>query len=102
MVFRAVYGRLKAGAEGRMRRFYRTQVIPALTGQKGFVFCQLLENTDGSGEFISVTAWRSPAAAQAYHESKLYKELLGKISDILVGRGRVKFYKIAVTSRVAK
>lgn len=99
MFLRLTSGRIKKGSEAKARRFYRDESIPALVRRRGFLFARLLENADGSGEFISVTAWATPGAADAYEKSGLYRQLVSKFQPCLEGRPRLKCYKVTVDTQ---
>ena len=73
------------------RTIYQQEVVPEIRKQKGNIDARLLEPTDGSNEFISITAWENKADADAYEASGKYKELVGKIRG-LIGQPVLKTY----------
>jgi heme-degrading monooxygenase HmoA len=70
---------------------YMHEVVPEIKKQQGHSNVMLLEPTDGSNEYISLTAWENQAAADAYESSGKYKELVGKIKG-LIGQTTLKSY----------
>ena len=73
------------------KSIYQQQVVPEVKKQKGNTNVMLLEPTDGTDEFISITAWESKADADAYESSGKYKELVEKIKG-LIGQATLKTY----------
>ena len=70
---------------------YHREVAPEVKKQKGNSNVMLLEPTDGSNEFVSITGWENKADAEAYESSGKYKELVGKIEG-LIGQPDLKTY----------
>ena len=70
---------------------YQQEVVPEIRKQKGNIDARLLEPTDGSNEYISITAWENKADADAYESRGKYKELVGKIRG-LIGQPVLKTY----------
>lgn len=68
------------------KKIYEEEVIPEVEKQKGNTNVILLEPTNGSNEFISMTAWESNADADAYQSSGKYQELVDKIRDMITGQ----------------
>jgi len=62
--------------------------------QKGYRFHYLLESIDNPGEAISVTAWDSQADGEAYEQSGVYKELVGKFNAYFTASPELKTYEI--------
>lgn len=73
------------------KNIYSQEVVPEVKKQKGNSNVMLLEPTDGSNEYISLTAWDSKEDADAYHSSGKYKELVAKIQG-LIGQPTLKSY----------
>ena len=73
------------------KTIYQQEVVPEVRKQKGNIDARLLEPTDGSNDFISITAWENKADADAYESSGKYKELVGKIQG-LIGQPVLKTY----------
>ena len=81
--------------EGRLRdlaRFYEDRVIPAIQDSGGCLYASLLQPSDDDQECVSMTIWRSNAAAEAYETSGVYDELLDDSDEFLaeVSEGRVQ------------
>lgn len=51
------------------KNIYVQEVVPEIKKQKGHSNVMLLEPTDGSNEYISLTAWESKADADATKEN---------------------------------
>ena len=52
----------------------------------------LLEPTDGSNEYISMTVWENNADADAYESSGKYSELVNKIKGMFTDQHDVRTY----------
>lgn len=76
----------------RLRKIYNEEIVPAVRQQKGFMNIILLEPTDKAEDFISMTQWENKEFADQYEASGLYKELVGKLKDLLVKEPVLKTY----------
>jgi len=92
MFMRIVNLKVKEGKQGELARFYEDRVIPALQGTKGCLYAGLLRPSDDDLESISMTFWRSRAAAESYEKSGVYDELLDEADGFLaeVSEGLVR------------
>lgn len=91
MVVRLTNFKVSANDAEEVKKIYNGEVVPEVKKQQGNTNVMLLEPTDGSGEFISLTVWENKAAADAYHSSGKYKELVAKIKG-LIGDPVLKTY----------
>ena len=91
MVVRLTHFKVSAENTDEVKKIYNGEVVPELKKQQGNTNVMLLEPTDGSGEFISLTVWDNKANADAYEGSGKYKELVGKIKDV-IGNTVLKTY----------
>lgn len=91
MVVRLTHFKVSAEHIDEVKKIYNGEVVAELKKQKGNTNVMLLEPIDGSGEFISVTAWENKVDADTYESSGKYKELVGKISG-LIGQPVLKSY----------
>ena len=76
------------------KRIYRQEVISAVKKQTGNEDVMLLEPTDGSDEFISVTTWKTQADADAYESSGTYRQLVDKLKGLFSGKPDLKTYNV--------
>lgn len=77
------------------KRIYREEVISEVKKQHGNEDVMLLEPSDGSTEYVSVTTWKTQADADAYESSGIYKELVNKLKDLFSGKPDLKKYKVS-------
>lgn len=76
----------------QVRQIYNEQVIPVVRQQKGLIDVMLLEPTDKAEDFISLTRWESQADADRYEASGVYKQLVGKVLDLVAKQPVLKTY----------
>lgn len=76
------------------KRIYREEVVSAVKKQQGNEDVMLLEPSDGSDEFISVTTWKTKADADAYESSGIYRELVDKLKGLFSGKPDLKTYNV--------
>jgi heme-degrading monooxygenase HmoA len=75
-------------------RVYHSEVVPVVRDQKGLVDVQLLEPADNSGEFISITTWKSKEDADAYEASGTYRSLVDKLKSFYTSKPVLKVYNL--------
>ena len=83
-----------------LRRIFNEEVIPVVKKQKGNIGIWLLEPTDTSNEYISLTEWMSAADADAYDSSGTYRNLVDKIKAMYKSKPILKTYNIAESKLV--
>ena len=83
MYMRFVHLKVREGRMRDMARFFEDRIIPALEGTKGCLYASLLQPSQEDQECVSMTMWRSQAAADDYEKSGLYDELLDDCDDLL-------------------
>lgn len=76
------------------RKIYNEEVIPAVRRHKGLIHAMLLEPTQKSDEFISVTEWESQKDAEEYERSGVYEELIAKIRILTAKEPVLKTYTV--------
>jgi len=83
--------RTKPGHSVALRRFYDERVLPVLEATEGCLFAQLLQQSHQAEEFVSMTIWESPEAAQAYERGP-YRQLVKDTAELPMERSewRVK------------
>jgi len=74
------------------KKIYQEEVVPEIKKQKGNTNVMLLEPTDGSHEYISVTVWEDKSDAEAYESSGKYKELVDKIQGLITDQPVLRTY----------
>ena len=77
---------------------YNAEIAPAVREFKGLKQVSLLEPTDSSGEFVSLTLWKSQADGEAYENSGTYRKLVDKFKDKFVSKPVLKTYSAQDTS----
>ncbi len=92
MVVRLTHFKVSANDTDEVKKVYNLDVLPEVKKQKGNTNVMLLEPMDGSGEFISLTAWDNKINAEAYESSGKYKELVAKINGKFEGKPVLKIY----------
>ena len=92
MVVRLTRFNLSPERAEEAKKIYQQEVVPEVKKQKGYANVMLLEPTDGSNEYISVTAWENKADADAYESSGKYKELVDKIKGMITDQPVLKTY----------
>jgi quinol monooxygenase YgiN len=88
------------GHKDELRRIFNDEVIPVVKKQKGNIGIWLLEPTDNSNEYISLTEWMSAADADAYDSSGTYRSLVDKIKAFYKSKPVLKTFNIAESKLV--
>lgn len=70
------------------------EVSGVIRKQKGYRFHYLLDSVDNPGEGVSLTAWDSREAAEAYERSGTYKELVGKFASHFTEQPQLRSYEL--------
>ena len=94
MIVRLTRFNVAAAQAEEAKRIYRQEVISAVKKQTGNEDVMLLEPTDGSDEFISVTTWKTQADADAYESSGTYRQLVDKLKGLFSGKPDLKTYNV--------
>ncbi len=92
MIVRLTHLKVSSDNTEEVKNIYNREVIPEVKKQKGNANVMLLEPVDGSGEFISLTAWDSKADADAYESSGTYRKLVAKLDGKISGTASLKIY----------
>lgn len=77
------------------KRMFQQEIVPAVRQQKGNENIMLLEPTDESDQYISLTIWQSREDAQQYETSGKYKELVDKARHTFSKPPVLKSYTVA-------
>jgi quinol monooxygenase YgiN len=75
-----------------LKKMYNEEITPIVRKQKGNLECRLLEPVDKKDQYISMTVWDNQEDADAYHNSGMYRQLVSKVKDYLVGQPELKVY----------
>jgi quinol monooxygenase YgiN len=76
------------------RKIYNDEIVPAVRKQKGNLRIYMLEPTQKSEDFISVSEWKTMADAETYHNSGLYEKLVGKLKAYFTKDPVLKTYNV--------
>jgi len=76
------------------RTIYNDEVIPAVRKQNGLVNIRLLEPTDKTGDFISITEWKTKEDADVYDGTGLYRKLVSKLEPFFMKQPELKTYTV--------
>jgi len=79
MFVRLTYLNFLPGKLEEAKRIYNNDLVPIVKQQKGNLDCKMLEPTDTSDDYISMTVWDSKEDADAYHASGVYKQLVDRV-----------------------
>ena len=63
------------------KKIYNTELAPVVKQQKGNLDCRLLEPTDKTNDYISMTTWESKEQADAYQASGVYSQLVNRVKE---------------------
>jgi len=86
--------------QDELKKIFNEEIIPAVRAQKGNIGIWLLEPTDITNEYISLTEWISAADADLYDSSGTYQKLVDKVKPMYKSRPILKTYNIAETKLV--
>lgn len=92
MYMRLTFCRFSPSTIQEAKRTYMEEIIPVLLQQKGIIDALLMEPTDQSDDFISITQWNSKADADAYVFSRTFHKLVTKLEGFLAKQPIVKTY----------
>ena len=74
------------------KQLFNSEVMPVVRQQKGNINILLLEPTDMTDDFISLSQWESKADADAYDNAGTYRELVKKLEGFLIKQPVLKSY----------
>ena len=76
------------------KRIFMQDVVPVVRKQKGNISIRLLEPTELSDDYISLTEWETKADADAYGNSGTYKQLVGLLNSYFTKAPVLKTYQV--------
>jgi heme-degrading monooxygenase HmoA len=85
MFMRFVRVEVKQAKIRDFRQFYKDRILAALKETDGCLFATLVQQTVRPDDFISLTLWDSPGAAEAYEQSGLFQKLTDEAGPYLSG-----------------
>lgn len=78
-----------------LKRIYNEEIVPVVKKQRGLIGIWLLEPTDQSNEYISLTEWISSKDADEYESGGIYRELVDKVKSMYKSKPVLKTYNIS-------
>ena len=75
-------------------RIVKDAIVPILKEQKGFKGQLLLTQPD-TGKAISINLWETEGDLTAFETNPLYRELMGKLADVLAGPPAGERYEVS-------
>ncbi len=84
MFARAVNIQFQSGKVDEASHIVQDSIVPILKEQKGFKGQLLLTQRD-TGKAISINLWEAEGDLTTFETSPLYRELMGKLADVLAG-----------------
>jgi len=94
MFFRLTFVKFVPETLEDAKRMYLNEITPIIRKQKGSIGVHLLEPSEISDDFISITEWETKADADAYESSGLYKQLVSKIAGHFSKTPVLKTYQV--------
>jgi heme-degrading monooxygenase HmoA len=95
MCGRAVSVQFQSAKIDEAIRIVRDAIMPTLKEQKGFKG-QLLLTQRGTGKAVSINVWETEGDLTAFETNPLYRELMGKLADVLAGPPAGERYEVSV------
>ena len=95
MYARAVNVQFQSGKIDEATRIVKDTIVPVLQEQKGFKGQILLTQHD-TGKAISINLWETEADLTEFESSPHYRELMGKLADVLAGPPAGERYEVSV------
>jgi heme-degrading monooxygenase HmoA len=92
---RVVNVQFQQGRLDEAKRIVNESVVPVLKEQKGFRYQFLLTQKD-TNKAISINLWETEADLTAFETSPLYRQVLGKLADVLAGPPAGEAYEVSV------
>ncbi|MGH7584106.1 MAG: antibiotic biosynthesis monooxygenase family protein [Gemmatimonadales bacterium] len=85
---------VKSGKSPEFVRIFKDDVLPVLKQQPGFEHELAMSNGTHA---IGISVWKDQASAQSY-QTKVYPEILKKLTPLLDGAPSVKEFELAATT----
>ena len=94
MFIRLTFCKFIPGHIREIRKIFNEEIVPAVKRQKGVLRIRLLEPTDKSNDFISITEWKTKEDANAYESGGTYAKLVAKLEGFFTKPAESKTYSI--------
>jgi heme-degrading monooxygenase HmoA len=78
----------------RARTIFNEEIMPAVRKQKGNLSIRLLEPTNRTDDFISISEWKTLADAEAYEASGTYQRLVGRLEPFFIKQPELRTYNV--------
>jgi quinol monooxygenase YgiN len=78
-----------------LRKTYNELAIPKVRSCAGNLACLLLEPTSGDEQFLAITIWDGPSAADAYEASGTAAEVVSLVRAFFAGPPTLRSYESA-------
>jgi heme-degrading monooxygenase HmoA len=95
MFARAVNVQFQSSRVDEATHIFKDTILPVLKEQKGFKGQLLLTQRD-TGKAISINLWETEGDLTAFETSPLYRELMGKMGEILVGPPAGERFEVSI------
>ncbi len=95
MFARMVNIQFQSGKVDEANHIVQDSIVPILKAQKGFKGQLLLTQRD-TGKAISINLWEAEGDLTTFETSPLYRELMGKLADVLAGPPAGERYEVTV------
>ncbi|MGE5520286.1 MAG: putative quinol monooxygenase [Candidatus Dadabacteria bacterium] len=92
LVVRMTFCKLDPKRIEQAKAIFNREIIPVMRDEEGNVGIRLLEPEDSSGDFISVSEWRSQYYADLHEQSGLHIKLLKRLEPFLLRPPVMKVY----------
>jgi quinol monooxygenase YgiN len=77
-----------------VKKIYSEEIIPSVRRQKGNLNIRLLEPSNKSDDFISISEWKKKSDAEMYEAAGIYKKLLAKLNPYYTKEPELKTYMV--------
>jgi heme-degrading monooxygenase HmoA len=76
------------------KQIYEQEIVSVVRSQKGNIGIWLLEPTDNSEQYISLSEWLSKADADEYEASGTYRKLVDRLKHAYKNKPTLRTYNI--------
>jgi quinol monooxygenase YgiN len=92
MYTRLFFGTIQSG-RGEDAWAVLHDLIPKVKGQQGCGYLQVLQSGD---EIVGITSWETQEALAAYVDGDVARELIGRLTPLLMGKPTIRSYEVKV------
>jgi heme-degrading monooxygenase HmoA len=94
MFIRFTFCKFVPGHIREVRKIFNEEIVPAVRRQKGNLRIRLLEPTDKSNDFISISEWKTREDANAYESGGSYSKLIARLESFFIKPPELKTYSV--------